>query len=187
MKCQVTNKEIASMIGCYGCYHERECQRLRIEDENKKFAASMARARADREANAPKYGVEHKDDPKQYKANYHREYYIANREKVLEHNSKWNKEHYSDEERKAKQREAQRKYREANREKASANRKRWYYAHREEALRIERKYYAAHRDKIAARQKAYCAAHREEINARRREYRKALKEKELQELNKNNN
>lgn len=169
MRCQVTNKEIASMIGCYGCYHERECQKLRIEDEDKKFAASMARVRADREANAPKYGVEHKDDPKQYKANYHREYYKANREKVLEHNSKWNKEHYSDEGRKAKHHEAQRRYREAHREKVRECKKEWYYANHEEVLRRKREYYKAHRDKEMARNKAYCAAHREEINARRRE------------------
>lgn len=75
-----------------------------------------------------------------------------------------------DEERKAKERERQRRNYQEHKEKRLAYQKRRYSANREEIRAQQHDYYAAHRDEILARKHDYYADHAEEKRAYNREY-----------------
>jgi hypothetical protein len=85
----------------------------------------------------------------------------------------------SEEERKKRKAESQKRWREANREKTRESYKRWCEANREKARESRKLWREANREAIAAKEKDYREANSEKIRKRRKAYYAANKEAEL--------
>lgn len=114
-----------------------------------------------------------------------REYYAANRERILESSREYrqaNKEHLNAKHREYYQNNKEhisaqaRKYRQANKEKINDYKRRHYHANRAHYVEKMRKYYADNKGRLREHRRKYDEANRERIRERDRAWRNANKE-----------
>lgn len=124
-----------------------------------------------------KYRATHKDAG--------REYYTANKERILESSREYrqaNKERLNAKHREYYQNNKEhisvqaRKYRQANKEKLNDYKRRHYHANRAHHLEKMRKYYADNKERLREHRRKYDEANRERIRERDRAWRNANKE-----------
>lgn len=85
------------------------------------------------------------------------------------------KKYFTEEERRAAQLAAIKRYQERNREKVQASRAAWREKNREKINSSMREYYEKNRDRLRAFKRAYYERNKEKINAKARERREAEK------------
>lgn len=124
-----------------------------------------------------KYHATHKDAD--------REYYTANKERILESSREYrqaNKERLNAKHREHYQNNKEhisaqaRKYRQANKEKINDYKRRHYHANRAHYVEKMRKYYADNKERLREHRRKYDEANRERIRERDRAWRNANKE-----------
>ena len=107
------------------------------------------------------------EDPKQYR----KDYYEANRDKIVEHVKAYRESN------REKIAEKDKAYHEANKEKIAKKHKAWYEANREKLLERNKDWYETNREKLLERNKDYYEANREKLLERNKAWRDVNKEK----------
>lgn len=106
-----------------------------------------------------------------------REYYQKNKDRIIEYNRNYAKNHkrkFTD-----KKKEYNKKYSKEHREKLRLKAKEYREEHREEILAQRKKYREENREKILAYKKEYRERHREELRLKAREYMRNKREEKM--------